>query len=278
MRCANPMKIPPRILIITGMHRSGTSLVAHYLKECGLYIGDNLFNQRKGNPLGHFEDLEFLYFHKRMLRENGIDKFPTSDSGLPIHLNGPNRIEGIQMVARRMERRQWGWKDPRTTLFLEFWSGILKNARYLFIFRHPSEVAQSLVRRGTDADILEMPVIGLKAWRVYNNQILQFWMNHQDDAVVWDIQDLVHDPQLAVRYLNANFDIELEHLAFDRVFRKNALHSRLHDNERRLKIRYLPEYLRCILLYKRLLSISEPISRGALPWWALGARLKSLEL
>ena len=39
-----------RVLVITGMNRSGTSLVAHYLNQCGLDIGERLLMPNFGTP------------------------------------------------------------------------------------------------------------------------------------------------------------------------------------------------------------------------------------
>ncbi|MDP4350266.1 hypothetical protein QSG17_25820, partial [Escherichia coli] len=58
------------------------------------------------------------------------------------------RREAAALIAVRAGRGSgWGWKDPRTTLFLDFWSEFLPDARYLLVFRRPWEVVDSLFRR-----------------------------------------------------------------------------------------------------------------------------------
>jgi hypothetical protein len=47
-------------LIVTGMHRSGTSLLASFLRAAGINLGENLYPADSANPLGYFEDLDFL--------------------------------------------------------------------------------------------------------------------------------------------------------------------------------------------------------------------------
>ena len=45
----------------------------------------------------------------------------------------------------------WGWKDPRTTLLLDFWDEILEErAFYVLLYRLPWEVADSMQRLGAD--------------------------------------------------------------------------------------------------------------------------------
>ena len=54
-------------LIITGMHRSGTSFVAELFKSAGLHIGERLFPGDVGNPRGYFEDEDILTLQRTML-------------------------------------------------------------------------------------------------------------------------------------------------------------------------------------------------------------------
>jgi len=48
-----------RPLVITGMHRSGTSLVASLFAGAGVNVGTRLIGASRGNDRGHWEDLDF---------------------------------------------------------------------------------------------------------------------------------------------------------------------------------------------------------------------------
>ncbi len=72
MEEAEAVKAP--ILIIIGMHRSGTSLTASLLQSAGLHIGRNLMGPSEGNVKGHFENLDFFEFHRQVLRSQGINE------------------------------------------------------------------------------------------------------------------------------------------------------------------------------------------------------------
>jgi hypothetical protein len=50
----------PSVLIVTGMHRSGTSLTAAFLQAIGVDLGDKLLQGNYGNPKGYFEDVDFV--------------------------------------------------------------------------------------------------------------------------------------------------------------------------------------------------------------------------
>ena len=47
-------------VIVLGMHRSGTSLIASILHLSGISMGKEFLRPDNGNPGGYFEDLEFL--------------------------------------------------------------------------------------------------------------------------------------------------------------------------------------------------------------------------
>jgi len=73
-----------RIVVIIGMHRSGTSVIARGLKVLGVTLGDNLMPPGEDNPKGYWEDLdinelnvELLNFFKMSLKQIWKCSFPT---------------------------------------------------------------------------------------------------------------------------------------------------------------------------------------------------------
>ena len=135
----------PPVLVIGGMHRSGTSLVAAVCQSAGLDVGAELLPGHASNPLGHFEDLDFYRFHEAALTAAGRVPagYGISDAPVVVDASARGRAEAL-VAARRAGGRPWGWKDPRTVLFLDFWLEMLPEARFLFVFRDPAEVADSL--------------------------------------------------------------------------------------------------------------------------------------
>ena len=66
-----PQKSP--FLLVSGFHRSGTSLVAQTLHSNGVNLGENLMGASFGNPNGHFEDLSIVELHDELLNLHGLD-------------------------------------------------------------------------------------------------------------------------------------------------------------------------------------------------------------
>jgi hypothetical protein len=135
-----------KVLIIWGMHRSGTSLLASWLHACGLDLGSELLGKGVGNERGHFEDMDFLNLHEKCLKANGIGCGGLLKTG-PLQLSDELLEEMRALVARKCQRAQWGWKEPRTCLFVDEYFKLLPQARHLVVYRHYELVIDSLVRR-----------------------------------------------------------------------------------------------------------------------------------
>src|SRR5262245_13691335 len=120
------------IICIIGMHRSGTSMVTHLLKLCGLALGADakLIGSDVGNVEGHFEHIDFLKINEAILAYfGGSGANPPS---LKMGWEAENEIAQLAGQARVLvdsfsDYTHWGWKDPRTTLLLPFWKKIIPN-------------------------------------------------------------------------------------------------------------------------------------------------------
>jgi O-antigen biosynthesis protein len=236
-----------RPLIVAGMHRSGTSYVASVLKAGGVAVGERLFGPTFANVRGHSEDLDFTAIHIRMLQALGV---PTSGW---IVLNQPE-IEGRfepeahELVAARSHLDAWGWKDPRNTLFLDFWLRIAPDARFLFVYRKPWEVVDSLFRRG-DFDITLDPLLAARAWVEHNARILQFRSEHPGRSLLVNAQSVAVDPAGFTALLNERFGLAVDKPQQE-LFEKSLLHSlRPHSFEELAIATYVP---RAVELYYEL--------------------------
>ena len=251
-----------KILIVTGMHRSGTSLIAHYLSQCGLNIGENLFNPHINKPenscAGHHEDLDFIDFHKQVFQRNKIDSSALllDGSELPIEVNAAEREMAKELLQSRDDLAQWAWKDPRTTLFLNFWDELIGDANYLFPFRHPLSVVDSLLRRGNEKPISRKPIVGLLSWTIYNQQILNFVDQKAASSLIFNIDDLIKSSDALLTYLET-MGIELKPARLEDIFSKNALHHQLSDKVQAMADKYPREVSKAEDVYRKLQSLSK---------------------
>lgn len=134
-------------LVVLGMHRSGTSLITHWLGRCGLEIGEELLGPGIGNIGGHFEDADFYKAHIDILNELGLDDTGIiTDEIKDIPASHKKKLKKI-IRQKNAIHKQWAWKDPRTCLFLNSYSNLLPDARYLVVLRDYHSVVISLLKR-----------------------------------------------------------------------------------------------------------------------------------
>jgi predicted O-methyltransferase YrrM len=213
------------VLLITGMHRSGTSLVSHLLQSAGVHVGDNLIAANVANPRGYFEDVDFYEFHEQLLHARG-ESYLHADADLVFQPSEAESERARQLIAARSSRRLWGWKDPRTSLFLDFWRELLPQARYLFVYRHPLDVLLSLLRRG-EFDEHPNLLAGLQAWQTYNTKIANFYDRHPDECLLVHIDGIVNQVEHFSQFLQGKLqlDFQLQQESFDQIFHTGELRN-----------------------------------------------------
>jgi hypothetical protein len=217
-----------RSVIVAGMHRCGTSLMAGLLRQGGVDMGARLLGGGRGNPRGHFEDLEILEFHQRVFKVRGVTPL-TVPPGPSMAFTAEERAEASALVARRSRSPLWGFKDPRVTALLDQWHELLPDPFYVLLYRHPIGVALSLVRRGTDREILADPAIGLDSWITACGSVLAFRRAHPERCVLWNIEGLSRDLEVHVRELDRRLGL---------VPRMSGIGAQFHPDEIDLEADY----------------------------------------
>lgn len=213
-------------VIVAGMHRSGTSLVASFLAALGVDMGDELLARDRHNPNGYFEDIHFLDCQRQMLRDatRGDDGGHrdwgwTESESLDATAFETYRDRARALVMARDTRGgAWGWKDPRSSLLLDFWQDILgpERGRFVLIYRHPWDVADSMQRLGADV-FLRQPEYAYRIWAFYNRHLLQFYRRHRERAILVSAETLIEQPQRFAELLHARLGLELRDARLDQV-------------------------------------------------------------
>lgn len=180
-----------KLFLVLGMHRSSTSLTTGLLSSYGIYVGpsEDLWAADVNNQQGYFENKYVVLLNDKILYEHGLHW-----AMLPKHNNiikdtqYKNEIDNIisNIIKKSQKEQDILIKDPRMCLLELIWrEEFIKfslDENIIFIFRHPFEVAQSLLIR----DNINFSY-ALKLWFYYNFSIL----------------NLIHNnniPVLAIRY------------------------------------------------------------------------------
>jgi hypothetical protein len=237
--------------MVVGMHRSGTSLISNWLYRCGLHLGEHLLEAGNGNVEGHFEDVEFLKMHEEILTSND---FPASgyvyDKVIDISVYQLEKLKSVIKVKNQLYR-QWGWKEPRTCLFLDLYRELLPNSKYLVIVRDYAAVVYSLLKRDF-AEYEEKYLRGKKLHRFFwlyfrrSKTSHKFYKAHAEDYlkvyieynqhILHTLKELPPEDYIVVNYsllqksdkevfsfLTGKWNFKLHYHGFNEVYKKNLL-------------------------------------------------------
>jgi hypothetical protein len=147
-----------RVIVVLGMDRTGTSLVASVLQALGARLGDGLMAPNEFNVKGYFESSEIVALHDQILEVLGLTwSTPTFLTRLQPEWWRQPALQALKLQLKAILGRQiagempFVFKDPRTARLLPLWNDIFKELAaepvYVLAVRHPNAVAQSLFRR-----------------------------------------------------------------------------------------------------------------------------------
>jgi hypothetical protein len=149
---------PRRVVVVLGMHRSGTSLAARAVQALGASLGGPLMPGNASNPDGHFEHLDIVAAHEAGLAGMGV-AWDACWSALPAPPSlSQRRAAALRdrlaaVLARELAQTSglFAFKDPRTLRLLPHWIDLLQRLSlapvWLLCLRDPRAVAASLFAR-----------------------------------------------------------------------------------------------------------------------------------
>lgn len=144
------------VIVVLGMHRSGTSAITRGLQVLGADLGPELMPAIAGdNDKGFWEDLGCYRINERILKK--LDMSWDAAAEIPeASLTGDILVQehhdAIALLRSRLAGvKVFAFKDPRTVNLLPFWQKVFYELglddRYLLILRNPRSVADSLAKR-----------------------------------------------------------------------------------------------------------------------------------
>ena len=213
----------PHCVIILGMHRSGTSLVAGSLQAAGLHLG-TVNEQAPFNRKGNKENVRIRELNDAMLDRNGASwKKPPACQIAWRHAD--SRRARLLLRPYLSAGRAWGFKDPRTIWTVEGWLRLLPDAQLIGVFRHPALVAQSLVARTGALSV--SPGEAFELWRAYNAELLRLKHKHGFPLVHFGIPNKIH-AEFFTPLTRLARSVGLSH-PVDAFFDDGLIHQRAED-------------------------------------------------
>lgn len=145
-------------ILIMGVPRSGTSVVAAILERCGLWLGKT-GRGNKDNPAGFFENKQIRAANKEVLGQGGYDRSGVNPLP-PVGWVGDARslYENVteKLVWQNCPSDQvWGFKDPKVLLTWPTWRAAWPKSRLVIVRRDHAAIVRScqkasFFRRRTD--------------------------------------------------------------------------------------------------------------------------------
>ncbi|WP_096364536.1 sulfotransferase family protein [Thiohalobacter thiocyanaticus] len=211
------------ILCMAGSGRSGTSLVASFLHKSGIMMGNDMRGPTHSNRLGYFEDMDFLDFHKGMLSRSGVDRYTP---WLEFDISENDFRYGQELIEKRnKEHVHWGWKDPRATMFMDFWLKVEPDIRFLVMYRDPSEVMTSMYREQRRRIRYRHPTYAPRTWIVNNLQALNFSQRHPGSVAFLDLRTIKEKPREVIGELSAWMGVPLSVDVWNQVYKPSELRA-----------------------------------------------------
>lgn len=182
-------------LIVLGSGRSGTSMAAGLFHKAGYFMGDDLYPPNEANPKGFFENHEINGINEDILwqvmarRPKGIagslffkrrpDEGQLWLSRVPLgaSITCPERVK--DKIRKLVARTPFCFKDPRFSYTLPCWQPLLRDTRFVVVFRNPADTAKSILKECKDASYLHSLSISreetLKLWQLMYSHILNMY-------------------------------------------------------------------------------------------------------
>lgn len=201
------------MIVVTGMHRSGTSLVAMTMETLGVPFGDHaaFYAADQWNAKGYFERRDVMDLNSRMITR--LDRTGSSLSAMvgqvrylmepsleTILARGPLFSDEMRVI--RDETGDGAIKDPRLCLTWSAWAQVVDVRAAVICIRHPFEVADSLRRRQR----IPMP-IGFRFWRYHTRALRD---RTPPGAVVVDLDSLMVNPGPELSLLIEGLGLDIE--------------------------------------------------------------------
>ena len=137
------------IYAVISMHRSGSSLLMHFLKKNNLNIGKNyLIDKSKYNIFGHYEDLDILNINTEIFKNNNTHWFNSFKKKIVINNSIKKKI--TKVFEKKFQENYFIFKDPKMIDLVDKYKLFLRgkfNFKLIIMHRKPINIISSIFNR-----------------------------------------------------------------------------------------------------------------------------------
>lgn len=130
-------------IFVTGIERSGSSIVAKIINLCGAFAGP--VTEMQENKA--IKDMVSEYYEKHLFDPMGQYPLP-QPSKLDIPVDWKNRVNTTLLSQKYQEDRSWMCKSAKLAQIWPIWHYAYPNAKWIIVRRRTGDIIQSCLHTG----------------------------------------------------------------------------------------------------------------------------------
>jgi len=201
-----------KLIVVLGMHRSGTSAITCGLKVLSVELGDNLLPPvANNNEMGFWEDSDINTLNSEILSVLGSDWHYLSAiqfADIEVLRRKGYFLCAIDLMHRKIgDSPVFGFKDPRIAKLLLFWKEVFRQCQldvsYMLAIRNPRSVVKSLATRdGFDPE---------KSYLLWLGHIIVTLSGTIGEmCMIIDYDRLMQSPEFELQRIAKQFDLAID--------------------------------------------------------------------
>jgi hypothetical protein len=202
-----------RLIVVLGMHRSGTSAITRSLQVMGVELGDKFLPPQEDNITGFWEDADINAINIEILNSLGSEWHfltPVQQTDIDILRKNGYFQQALEILEKKMSGTDiFGFKDPRLAKLFPFWKEVFiqsqLNVSYILSIRHPLSVSKSLEKR--DGFDLEK---GSLLWLEHIINSLVGTLG--ESCVLVDYDRLIQSPETEIKNIAKGLQLQIDPL------------------------------------------------------------------
>lgn len=190
------------LVLVIGMHRSGSSALMGVLEILGLPVGKHLIPPLPENPKGFFEDKRIVKLNNQILKRNNTTWYGVQNRNKSIRISPIQKIKLINILVKSLYANDcFGIKDPRLSVlaptYIEVANILNLEIKAIVIHRNSKSVIMSLLKRNNPSNISMVEYERL--YDYYYSEIAKQYKDYIIGQI--NFEDLILNPQKTLQNL-----------------------------------------------------------------------------
>jgi len=205
-----------KTIVILGLPRTGSSLIANICKELGVNIGADLILGDKFNPKGIFENRVFVDLDREILGSRLWYDFPSQEE----IMNKKRQFDKkIKEIIKSQEDVLWGWKCGLSLFTIDLYLPYLQDPHFIICCRNPSAFAKSMERQ-TGREYFKN---ALRYFVFYNQRLVDFICRHNYPMLFISYEEYFIEPEKQIKKIKEFIGVD-KNINWGKIIDKNSKH------------------------------------------------------